>query len=232
MLEAVGIQASFKGSGWKQKEKQVLKNINFTVEPGQCIALIGANGTGKSTLLSILAGIREPNKGQLMFQGKDMLLKENRKMLREVTGYVPQDNPLMEELTVYDNLKLWYPDKKRLEQELKEGMLAEFGLEEYLKISVNKLSGGLKKRVSIACALADNPPILIMDEPTAALDMLCKQEIMEYIEKYKKSGKIVIFSTHDKTELRICDKLYILRSGELGEVPPGKSNKELINMQK
>ena len=119
-----------------------------------------------------------------------------------------------------------------MEQELNSGILAEFGFEQYLKTPVNKLSGGMKKRVSIACALADNPKILIMDEPTAALDMVCKHDIMNYIEKCKKDGKIVIFSTHDETELQICDKLFVLRSGELGEVSSGKSSKELIELQK
>lgn len=232
MLEAIGIKASYRGNGWKQKKKQVLKNVNFTANQGQCIGLIGANGTGKSTLLSVLAGIRKADEGKLLFDGKDLLKKENSRLLKEISGYVPQDNPLMEELTVFDNLKLWYLDKNRIEQELNAGILSEFGLEQYLKTPVGKLSGGLKKRVSIACALADNPKILIMDEPTAALDMLCKHDIMNYIEKCKKAGKIIIFSTHDKTELEICDKLYILRSGELGEVSPGKSSKELIELQK
>lgn len=232
MLEAIGIKASYKEKGWKRKEKQVLKNINFTAERGQCIGLIGANGVGKSTLLSILAGIRKPDGGQLLLDGKDLLLNENKKQLREISGYVPQENPLMEELTIYDNLKLWYTDQKRLQKELQEGILTEFGFDEYLKVPVNKLSGGLKKRVSIACALADNPEVLIMDEPTAALDMVCKQDIMDYIEKCKRNNKIIIFSTHDETELKICDKLYLLRSGELGEVSTEKSNRELVDLQK
>lgn len=232
MLEAIGIKASYKEKGWKRKEKQVLKNINFTAERGQCIGLIGANGVGKSTLLSILAGIRKPDGGQLLLDGKDLLLNENKKQLREISGYVPQENPLMEELTIYDNLKLWYTDQKRLQKELQEGILTEFGFDEYLKVPVNKLSGGLKKRVSIACALADNPEVLIMDEPTAALDMVCKQDIMDYIEKCKRNNKIIIFSTHDETELKICDKLYLLRFGELGEVSTEKSNRELVDLQK
>lgn len=232
MLEAIGIKASYKEKGWKRNEKQVLKNINFTAERGQCIGLIGANGVGKSTLLSILAGIRKPDGGQLLLDGKDLLLNENKKQLREISGYVPQENPLMEELTIYDNLKLWYTDQKRLQKELQEGILTEFGFDEYLKVPVNKLSGGLKKRVSIACALADNPEVLIMDEPTAALDMVCKQDIMDYIEKCKRNNKIIIFSTHDETELKICDKLYLLRFGELGEVSTEKSNRELVDLQK
>jgi len=222
MLEAKEITASYRAESrsgiLSHGKKQVLKQVNFSLERGQCIGIIGANGTGKSTLLSILAGVRRPDSGQLLFQGRDLFLKENRKELRKISGYVPQDNPLMEELSVFDNLKLWYLDKKRLEEELKSGVLSDFGFKEYLKLPVNKLSGGLKKRVNIACALADDPELLIMDEPTQALDMICKKDIMDYMEKRKKSGKSIIFTTHDETEFKICDKLFILYAGKLEEV--------------
>ncbi len=232
MLEAAGIKASYKGNGWKQKKKQVLKDICFTADAGQCIGIVGANGTGKSTLLAILAGVQKAEAGKLLYHGKDLLLKENEKELQKITGYVPQENPLLEELPVWDNLRLWYPDKKKLEKELSEGILFEFGFGEILKTPVNKLSGGWKKRVSIACALADNPDILIMDEPTAALDMLCKQDIINDIQKRKKQGKTVIFSTHDETELKICDKLYILCAGKLKETIVSIGAKELIKLQR
>lgn len=231
MLEAIGISASYK-STLGHKNKQILKDIHFTAEEGQCIGIVGANGTGKTTLLSILAGMQKPYEGKLLYNGKDLFLKENQKEFRKLCGYVPQENPLMEELTVFDNLKLWYLEKEKIKKEMTHGVLTDFGLEEYLNFPVNKLSGGMKKRVSIACALADNPDILIMDEPTAALDMLCKQDVMHYIEQSKKSGKIVIFSTHDETEIKICDKLYILRAGKLGEVSTDISGTELLKLQK
>lgn len=217
MLEAVGIKASYRGSGLKRQKKQVLQGVRFTAEEGQCIGIVGANGTGKSTLLAILAGTQRAEAGQLLYQGKDLLSKANQRELQRITGYVPQENLLMEELSVADNLRLWYLDKEKLKKERETGILKEFGLEEYWKVPVNKLSGGLKKRVSIACALAENPDILIMDEPTAALDMLCKQDIMNYIKRSTNNGKIVIFSTHDETEIKNCDKLYILREGQLWE---------------
>lgn len=223
MLEAKAIAASYrtpKGHiAFSYGKKQVLKNACFSLEKGQCIGIIGANGSGKSTLLSILAGIRKPDSGQLLFHGKDLFQKENRKQLRLISGYVPQDNPLMEELCVFDNLRLWYPDKGKLKEALEHGILSEFGFEEYLKVPVSKLSGGLKKRVSIACALAGDPEILIMDEPTQALDMICKKDILDYMENCKKNGKSIIFTTHDETEFKICDKLFLLHAGELREVP-------------
>lgn len=232
MLEAVGIKASYRGNGLKRQEKQVLRGAGFTAEPGQCIGIVGANGTGKSTLLAILAGVRKAEGGQLLYRGKDLLDKANRKELQRITGYVPQENPLMEELSAADNLRLWYLDKEKLKNERKTGILKEFELEKYWKEPVNKLSGGLKKRVSIACALADDPDILIMDEPTAALDMPCKQDIMNYIKRSTNNGKIVIFSTHDETEIKNCDKLYVLREGQLWETETNIGEKELVELQK
>ena len=236
MLEAKAIKASYrtpKGHiAFSHGKKQVLKNASFSLEKGQCIGIIGANGSGKSTLLSILAGIRKPDSGQLLFHGKDLFQKENRKQLRLISGYVPQDNPLMEELSVFDNLRLWYPDKGKLKEALEQGVLSGFGFEEYLKVPVSKLSGGLKKRVSIACALAENPDILIMDEPTQALDMICKKDILDYMENCKKSGKSIIFTTHDETEFRICDKLFLLHAGELREVPPDMKENPLVELQR
>ncbi len=227
ILEARSITASYrnpKGAmGLFHGKKQVLKNVNFTLKKGECIGIIGANGSGKSTLLSILAGVRKPDSGQLLLQGKDLFLKENKSLFRRFSGYVPQENPLIEELSVFDNLRLWYPDKKSLKDNLETGVLSEFGFGEYIKTPVSKLSGGLKKRVSIACAIAEDPDILIMDEPTQALDMICKKDILDYMEICKKNGKSIIFTTHDETEFRICDKLFILHAGGLQEVPPDRT---------
>ncbi len=231
MLEGIGISASYKNA-FGHKNKQILNEVSFQAGEGQCIGIVGANGTGKTTLLSILAGVHKPLSGKLLYKEKDLFQRENQKDLKKVCGYIPQENPLIEELSVLDNLKLWYTDKKRIMQEMEQGVLADFRFEEYLNFPVNKLSGGMKKRVSIACAIADDPDILIMDEPTAALDMLCKHDVMEYIEKSKKSGKIIIFSTHDETEIKICDKLYVLRAGKLGEVSTNLDSAELIKLQK
>ena len=89
------------------------------------------------------------------------------------------------------------------------------GIDEFLKKPVHTLSGGMKKRLSIGCAVAQRPPILLLDEPTAALDLPCKQQIHRYLEAYKRSGGILLLTTHDVTELDLCDRLYILREGLL-----------------
>ena len=129
-------------------------------------------------------------------------------------GYIPQGTPLIEELTAKDNLSLWY-DKKALKTELESGVLKTLGINEFLKVAVSKMSGGMKKRLSIGCAIANRPPVLLLDEPMAALDISCKQTISDYINTHKKAGGIAILVTHDIMELDLCDKLYILKDGRL-----------------
>jgi len=127
---------------------------------------------------------------------------------------VPQGTPLIEELTAYDNLLLWY-DKTTLKQELESGVLKLLGINDFLKTTVSKMSGGMKKRLSIGCSIAKRPPILLLDEPMAALDIVCKKEIADYLQSYKEKGGIIILVTHDLLELELCDISYILKDGVL-----------------
>jgi ABC-type multidrug transport system ATPase subunit len=147
-----------------------------------------------------------------------------------MTGYVPQENPLIPELTVYDNLRLWYPDKKQLQQELAQGFLSLLGIAEYLTKTVNKLSGGMKKRVSIGIAMAGLPPVLLLDEPSAALDLICKEDIRKYLKAYLKRKGTVVLTTHEESELDLCDKLYVLKDGKLFEIDRTLRGAELVRM--
>ncbi len=190
--------------------KRVLEGTGFTAELGSCVGIIGANGCGKSTLFSILAGVQGCKSGSFIFEGTDLM--KNNRLRSSVLGYIPQGTPLIDELTAYDNLLLWYP-KSQLEAESKNGLIKQLGVSEFLRVPVRKMSGGMKKRLSIACAVAHNPKIIIMDEPTAALDIICKQTISDYITYCKRSGKAVILATHEAGELALCDSIYVLRNG-------------------
>ncbi len=201
-----------KGIAKKYKGKRVLRDINFTAEEGKCIGILGANGSGKSTLLSILAGIQRADKGQ--FVCDDVELLHNAKRRSQVVGYVPQGTPLIEELTAKDNLRLWY-DAEAMNRELEAGVLKLLGIGEFLKVPVTKMSGGMKKRLSIGCAMAAKPPILLLDEPTSALDLACKESIASYLRHYKQEGGILLLTTHDVMELSLCDEWYIIKDGVL-----------------
>ena len=194
------------------RRHQVLKDVNLTVEPGTCVGILGANGCGKSTMLSILAGVQRADGGQFLCDGRDLLV--DGKTRAATVGYVPQGTPLIEELSARDNLLLWY-DKAQMEEQLRHGVLEILGIGEFLKVPVSKMSGGMKKRLSIGCAMAKQPPVLLLDEPTAALDLACKQSIASWLERYKAQGGILLLTTHDAMELALCDCWYILKDGVL-----------------
>ena len=194
-------------------KKQVLKNVSFQAEAGTCTALVGANGCGKSTLLSILAGLRAPKGGTIAFDGQKAAGREGKKLFLSYVGYVPQESNLIPELTVRDNLLLWYQDKAALEQELQDGFLHMLGLPDMLMLRAGKLSGGMKKRVSIGCALAGKPQILLLDEPNAALDLPGKADIRSYLSFYKEKGGTIIMATHEESDLELCEQVLCLRDG-------------------
>ena len=196
----------------KFRNKWVLNDICLKASGGTCIGILGCNGSGKSTLLSILAGVQGCNGGSFLCNGKDLL--RDHDLRSQLVGYVPQGTPLIEELSAKDNLRLWY-GKQKMEQELDNGVLKMLGIDGFLKTPVYKMSGGMKKRLSIGCAVANRPPILLLDEPTAALDLICKESIAQYLRRYKHSGGLLLLTTHDVLELELCDAWYIIRDGVL-----------------
>lgn len=194
------------------RKKNVLNGASLSAAEGCCVGILGGNGSGKSTLLSILAGVQKADSGSFFWEKKDLLSQE--KLRAELIGYVPQGNPLMEELTAWDNLRLWY-DKKSLKKELEDGVLAMLGINDFIKTPVRKMSGGMKKRLSIGCSVANNPKILLLDEPSAALDLICKERIGTYLTEFKSRGGIILLATHDMQEMELCDSCYILKNGIL-----------------
>lgn len=224
MLQVSNIQLNY-------GKKQVLHQVTFQAVQGECIGILGTNGCGKSTLLKILAGVLVPTAGTVLYHGEDACQKP--KLFTRYAGYVPQDNPLIEELTVQDNLKLWYTNSpSNLQAELKEGVLHMLGLHTVLKSKVNTLSGGMKKRLSIGCALANRPSVLILDEPTASLDLPCKEDIRSYLKKYLQNNGTVIITTHEEPDLEICNRLLILKNGVLEPIPSNIRGSRLSTMLK
>lgn len=207
--------------------RQVLKGASLTAEKGQCVGIVGLNGSGKSTLLSILAGVQKADAGSAYVQGVD-IFKEKKKAGRLI-GYVPQENPLISELTVKDNLKLWYCDSPLdMNKELEQGVLKLLGIDKMLNMPVRKLSGGMKKRVSIGISMWVNPAVLMLDEPSAALDLIAKKEIRDYLKVYINGGGTVLIVTHDEEELDICDKVYVVKDGVLKEADRSLRGEQLL----
>lgn len=222
MLKVSGIAKNY-------GKKTVLRDISFTAEQGECVAIAGANGCGKSTLLSILAGTLKPGAGEFEAFGQDIF--RNPKERERLIGYVPQENPLIPELDARDNLKLWYCNSRYdMAEELEKGVLAMLGIPEFLDVKVSAMSGGMKKRLSIGCAVANDPAILILDEPSAALDLVCKASIRQYMEEFKKRKGIILITTHDEDELRICDRLLVMKEGVLSEADPSTHGDALLEL--
>ena len=185
-------------------KNRVLTDISLTVAPGQCIALLGINGSGKSTLLGILAGNIKPDSGSYGFDSPAS------------AALLPQDNPLLPELTALDNIRLWNPgSKKSVMNTYNMDICRNLGVDTFLDKRVSKLSGGMKKRLSLAITMMSRPDLLLLDEPLASLDLLCKNGILHYLQTFTAGGGSVIIATPETSALDICDQIYTLKNGNL-----------------
>ena len=208
MMELRGIKKSY-------RKNPVLNGVDMILRNGECVGVVGANGVGKSTLLKIVVGALKADEGTIYLDGAPA----SSDLLAEKTGYVPQENPLFEELTVKDNLELWYKgDRDRIKREMQDGILLRFGVNEFYKKKVKKLSGGMKKRLSLCCSLATKPDILVMDEPGAALDLSAKSMILDTIKEFTNVGKSVMITSHEIPELMICDRVYGMKNGMITQL--------------
>ncbi len=199
------------------RSTKILGGVSLEAEEGSMTCILGKNGCGKSTLLSILAGVVKADSGSFFYEkdgAPQIDLFHRRLDASRLIGYVPQSTPLLEELSVVDNLRLWYPGgKKVLVQELEEGVLKDLNIGDFLHKNVRTLSGGMKKRLSIGCALAHHPRILLLDEPGAALDLIAKEQIVTWLGKFCSRGGIVLIASHEMGEIENCDRAYVLKNG-------------------
>jgi ABC-2 type transport system ATP-binding protein len=188
----------------------VLRGVNIGAEYGEAVGIVGANGSGKSTLLRVLAGVLKPQGGQFLWEGSDLLRSPAAR--QQTVAFVPQGTPLIDELSALDNLRLWY-DREALHASLEGGMLRELGVQEFLKTPAKSLSGGMRKRLSIGCAISRDPRILLLDEPTAALDLAARERLLEYFFSFRARGGLILLATHDLRELATCSRSVLLRGG-------------------
>lgn len=201
-------------------KRKVLSDISLDILPGECVGLLGINGSGKSTLLTILAGCQNYNSGSFGFTCNDASLSDktisHRISSEHTLSFLPQENPLIEELSGWDNIKLWYNGKtKDILSSENKALYHQLGVDAFLKKKVNTMSGGMKKRLSLVISMMSKPDLLLLDEPMAALDIVCRNGILEYLKQYVRSGGSVLVATHEDSALSICDKVYILKNGIL-----------------
>ena len=197
LLEATGLVKRY-------GTREALRGVSVAASEGERVAVIGPNGAGKTTLLSILAGIQRPDEGTVSVPpGRP--------------GWVPQQVALYGKLTVAENLRLF----ARLEQcadveAAVEGMLVQTGLADRAGDQVNLLSGGNRQRVNIAIGLLAEPAVLLLDEPSSALDPRQRERLWEFLLGLEAQGTAVVYSTHDVQEAeRHADRVIVLADGEL-----------------
>jgi phospholipid/cholesterol/gamma-HCH transport system ATP-binding protein len=201
-------------------DKEVHRDVSFSLLKGECLGLIGGSGSGKSVILRSLIGLEKPDSGQVLIDGVDIVPMTEAELqpIRKKVAYVFQGGALFDSLTVFDNLA--YPLRehtKMTEEEISEkviNLLKEFGLQGNEKVFPAELSGGMQKRVGLARAIIMNPDVVLYDEPTAGLDPYNTIRIQEMILELKKKGVTSILVTHDMpTATAVCDRIALLVKG-------------------
>lgn len=201
----------------------VLKGINFTVEEGELVAIMGSSGSGKSTLLNILGMLDESDSGEYTLDNvaiKGLNETKAAKYRNKFLGFVFQSFNLINYKSALENvaLPLYYQKKKRKErQEKAMRYLEKVGLAEWATHLPSELSGGQKQRVAIARALAAEPKVLLADEPTGALDSTTSYEVMDIIQSINDEGKTILVVTHEEDIAHMCKRIVHLKDGVIVE---------------
>ncbi|MFW9805468.1 MAG: ABC transporter ATP-binding protein [Candidatus Thorarchaeota archaeon] len=203
-------------------EVQALRGLSMQIEQGEMVAIVGASGSGKTTLLNILGGITRATAGNTVVAGYDVTNANPTQLValrREIVGHIFQELNLIPTLTAYENVELPMLAAK-VDGNTRKGRIEELlsivGLDDRMKHKPDELSGGERQRVAIASAIANNPQVLLCDEPTGDLDTETGSVIVEYLHKVNKEyGKTVLMVTHDPSIARQCDRIYRIRDGQI-----------------
>ncbi len=201
---------------------RVFEGISLDIIQGDLVAIMGMSGVGKTTFLNLLGALDKPTKGEILFDGEDLLLKSDKELAgirNRKIGFVFQFYHLLPEFTTLENITfplLIRGMEKRRAQEIALEMLREVFLEDKAQIRPAQLSGGEQQRVAIARALVNEPKLLLADEPTGNMDWKTGQAILELIQElHQKKGLSSVIVTHNEKVARFCHKVYLMESGNL-----------------
>ena len=194
-----------------------VEHVSFECREGEVFGLLGANGAGKTTTLRMLSTIIAPTSGSAQLLGNDIVA--NPAGVRRSLGFYSASTALYPRLTARETIEFFarinqYPEKKVKARV--DALIERFGISKYADVRVEKLSTGMKQKVSIARTVAHNPPILIFDEPTVGLDVLNAIEVQKAIQELRNEGRTVIFSSHIMSEAeKLCDRIAIIHNGRI-----------------
>ena len=201
----------------RYKELIALDNVSLSVKEGEIFGLLGPNGSGKSTTINCILSLLDFDKGEISVFGKKMTPKSYD--LKKDIGVVPQEVAVYDTLNVYENIDffcgLYIKDKATRKQYVQEAI--DFvALNDFVKFRPKKLSGGLKRRLNIACGIAHKPKLIFFDEPTVAVDPQSRNKILEGIEQLRKNGATVVYTSHYMEEVeQLCDRVSIIDKGHV-----------------
>jgi sodium transport system ATP-binding protein len=198
-------------------EIRAVDGIDFSCRAGEIFGLLGANGAGKTTTLRMISTVLTPTAGSASVMGHDV--RDDAEGARRALGFYSATTALYPRLTARETLEFFARingvDPARVASRV-EALVERFGLGEYANTRVDKLSTGMKQKVSIARTVAHDPPVLVFDEPTVGLDVLNALEMQKVIGQFRDEGKAIIFSTHIMSEAeRLCDRIAIIHRGRI-----------------
>ncbi|MBR6881131.1 MAG: ABC transporter ATP-binding protein [Clostridiales bacterium] len=199
----------------RYKELIALDHFGMSVREGEIFGLLGPNGSGKTTAINCILSLLEYDKGDIKIFGKEMSPKAYD--IKKDIGVVPQDIAVYESLSVYENIDffcgLYIRDKETRKKYVQEAI--DFvALNDFVKFRPKKLSGGLKRRLNIACGIAHKPKLIFFDEPTVAVDPQSRNKILEGIEELRKGGATIVYTSHYMEEVeQLCDRVLIIDKG-------------------
>ncbi|MEK6904174.1 MAG: ABC transporter ATP-binding protein [Nanoarchaeota archaeon] len=228
-----------KGVAKKFSRKVVLDNVSLNIRQGKIFGIIGVSGSGKTTLLNTMVGFCRPSAGEVLYQGKK--IDRNLGAVKKDFGFGTQTNSFYPKLTVQENLEyfgtLYGLDKKTLKINISR-ILPLLKLEDERQVVAENLSGGMQRRLDMACALVHYPKVLILDEPTEDLDPKLRSDIMGTIKQINKTGTTIIITSHLLWEMeRLCDEVAILHNssilkvGSVEELRQLYSSKEEVHVE-
>ena len=217
----------------KYKNVCAVDDLSFNVKEGEILGLLGPNGSGKSTTINCLLSLLNFEKGDIKIFDEKMA--PDKYDIKRQIGVVFQDVAVFQELTVYENLDYFcglYIEDKKTREEYIEDAIKLVGLENYKKFYPKQLSGGLLRRLNIACGIAHKPKLIFLDEPTVAVDPQSRNSILDGIKTLRKNGATIIYTTHYMEEVEIlCDRIIILDKGKIIAEGTSSELKTLANIE-
>lgn len=201
----------------KYDNRNVVDSLSLDIKEGEIFGLLGPNGAGKSTTMNMICSLLKPNAGKIELFGMD--LRKDSKKIKPLIGYIPQDLAIYGNLKAWENVELFTSLYGIRGAELKEAVdrsLEYVGLKDKRNNFAKTFSGGMKRRLNIACALGHKPRLLIFDEPTVGIDPQSRNFILERIKNINKSGTTVIYTSHYMEEVEaICSRIAIMDNGKI-----------------